>query len=127
MCGSADDDATLLLCDGDDGRCEATAHTACVGLHAVPAGAWYCAKCDNVRMRAERERRAAARASATAPLPDGPPPAAPCDVCGKIEAARERSAMDAAAAVRRARTRDASRCRRRPRLRWRSTPPESRR
>jgi hypothetical protein len=38
-CGSGEDEATLLLCDG----CEGAWHTACVGLSEVPEGDWFCA------------------------------------------------------------------------------------
>ena len=42
VCGSGDDDATLLLCDG----CDAGAvHTSCVGLSEVPDDDWFCPAC----------------------------------------------------------------------------------
>ncbi|KAK7238443.1 histone acetyltransferase [Aureococcus anophagefferens] len=52
---SADD---LLLCDGIDGRCTATAHTFCLGLAATPEGDWFCDSCE--------ERKAAGWSMATA-------------------------------------------------------------
>ena len=44
-CGSDADAATLLLCDGIDGRCGATAHVACLGLNGTPTGDHFCDRC----------------------------------------------------------------------------------
>ncbi|PYI20983.1 PHD and RING finger domain protein [Aspergillus japonicus CBS 114.51] len=45
VCGDADNEDLLLLCDG----CDAPSHTYCVGLDEVPSGPWYCARCENQR------------------------------------------------------------------------------
>ena len=42
VCGSGDDAATMLLCDG----CETgAAHMSCLGLSKVPDGDWFCPAC----------------------------------------------------------------------------------
>ncbi|PLB51230.1 hypothetical protein P170DRAFT_382591 [Aspergillus steynii IBT 23096] len=41
ICGDADNDELLLLCDA----CDAPSHTYCVGLDTVPSGPWYCSRC----------------------------------------------------------------------------------
>ena len=41
ICGLADNEDVLLLCD----TCDAPYHTYCVGLERVPTGNWYCAGC----------------------------------------------------------------------------------
>ena len=41
ICGSGDDEATLLLCD----RCDSGAHTACLGMAGLPKAAWFCKRC----------------------------------------------------------------------------------
>ncbi|GAQ38383.1 hypothetical protein AtubIFM55763_001206 [Aspergillus tubingensis] len=41
ICGDADNEELLLLCDG----CDVPSHTYCVGLDSVPTGPWYCARC----------------------------------------------------------------------------------
>ncbi|KAI9706798.1 MAG: hypothetical protein M1820_004769 [Bogoriella megaspora] len=41
MCDTAEDDDTLLLCDG----CESVCHIHCAGLEEVPRGPWYCEHC----------------------------------------------------------------------------------
>lgn len=46
ICRSDTDADSLLLCDGIDGRCTATAHTKCLGLEAVPDGEWFCEACE---------------------------------------------------------------------------------
>lgn len=45
ICGDADNEEILLLCDG----CDAAWHTYCVGLDAVPTGSWYCEQCEMQR------------------------------------------------------------------------------
>ncbi|PYH45628.1 putative PHD and RING finger domain protein [Aspergillus saccharolyticus JOP 1030-1] len=45
VCGDADNEDLLLLCDG----CDAPSHTYCVGLDDVPSGPWYCARCEDQR------------------------------------------------------------------------------
>ncbi|OOF98380.1 hypothetical protein ASPCADRAFT_164892 [Aspergillus carbonarius ITEM 5010] len=45
ICGDADNEECLLLCDG----CDAPSHTYCVGLDSVPPGPWYCARCTQRR------------------------------------------------------------------------------
>ena len=45
MCHQVGDESQLLLCDGMHGTCNATFHVACVGLHEVPRGAWFCPDC----------------------------------------------------------------------------------
>lgn len=42
ICGSADSEEVLLLCDA----CDAPYHTHCVGLDRVPSGPWFCMECD---------------------------------------------------------------------------------
>ena len=42
LCGSGDDAATLLLCDGCDAG---AAHTGCLGLAALPDVDWFCPAC----------------------------------------------------------------------------------
>ncbi|PMD40216.1 hypothetical protein L207DRAFT_428107 [Hyaloscypha variabilis F] len=41
ICGDADHEEILLLCDA----CDAPYHTHCVGLDRVPAGHWFCMEC----------------------------------------------------------------------------------
>ncbi|TAQ85742.1 hypothetical protein B7494_g5936 [Chlorociboria aeruginascens] len=43
ICGEADQEEVLLLCDG----CDATYHTHCVNLDRVPRGTWYCMECES--------------------------------------------------------------------------------
>lgn len=45
VCGAEDPVDTLLLCDGQDGRCKNASHAGCVGMDAVPDGEWFCADC----------------------------------------------------------------------------------
>lgn len=45
VCGEADNEDVLLLCDG----CDVPSHTYCVGLDVVPSGAWYCSQCETQR------------------------------------------------------------------------------
>ncbi|PYI04347.1 PHD and RING finger domain protein [Aspergillus sclerotiicarbonarius CBS 121057] len=45
ICGEADNEELLLLCDG----CDAPSHTYCVGLDSIPSGPWYCARCTQRR------------------------------------------------------------------------------
>ncbi|PWY79748.1 hypothetical protein BO70DRAFT_380302 [Aspergillus heteromorphus CBS 117.55] len=45
ICGEADNEDLLLLCDG----CDAPSHTYCVGLDTIPSGSWYCSRCENQR------------------------------------------------------------------------------
>lgn len=42
ICGDSDNEELLLLCDG----CDAPTHTYCVGLDNLPAGSWYCDRCE---------------------------------------------------------------------------------
>jgi PHD-finger len=65
-CGSAANEAEMLLCDG----CDCAYHLACLRppLKSVPAGDWYCPACDpdgahGAARRAERSQRAAKRHS----------------------------------------------------------------
>lgn len=48
ICGDADNEELLLLCDG----CDAPSHTYCLGLDEVPSGPWYCSRCQTQRARA---------------------------------------------------------------------------
>ncbi|KAB8239179.1 hypothetical protein BDV23DRAFT_144705 [Aspergillus alliaceus] len=48
ICGEADNEELLLLCDG----CDAPSHTYCLGLDTVPSGSWYCSRCETQRARA---------------------------------------------------------------------------
>ena len=41
ICGEADNEDILLLCDG----CAAPYHTYCIGLDRVPRGQWFCMEC----------------------------------------------------------------------------------
>jgi hypothetical protein len=41
ICGEADQEDVLLLCDG----CDAPYHTHCIGLDRVPNGHWFCMEC----------------------------------------------------------------------------------
>ncbi|OJI99358.1 hypothetical protein ASPVEDRAFT_125616 [Aspergillus versicolor CBS 583.65] len=45
ICGNADHEEQLLLCDG----CDVPTHTYCIGLDEVPAGSWYCSRCETQR------------------------------------------------------------------------------
>ncbi|KAJ5194674.1 uncharacterized protein N7498_008112 [Penicillium cinerascens] len=45
ICGEADNEDVLLLCDG----CDAPSHQYCVGLDEIPPGSWYCAQCEAQR------------------------------------------------------------------------------
>jgi len=51
VCGQGDNEAVLLICDGD---CGGAAHTHCVGLDHVPEGEWFCGVCGEKRARAGR-------------------------------------------------------------------------
>ncbi|KAL3473984.1 hypothetical protein BJX99DRAFT_187658 [Aspergillus californicus] len=42
ICGDAENEELLLLCDG----CDVPTHTYCAGLDNVPAGPWYCSRCE---------------------------------------------------------------------------------
>ena len=44
-CGTDADADSLLLCDGIDGRCSATAHVSCLDLAVNPEGDWFCDSC----------------------------------------------------------------------------------
>ncbi|KAM0436941.1 hypothetical protein ACHAPT_002656 [Fusarium lateritium] len=44
ICNSADQEDILLLCDS----CDAAYHTHCIGLDAIPDGAWYCMECSHL-------------------------------------------------------------------------------
>ncbi|KAJ5584964.1 uncharacterized protein N7459_004764, partial [Penicillium hispanicum] len=46
ICGEADNEDVLLLCDG----CDAPSHLYCVGLDEIPSGSWYCATCETQRL-----------------------------------------------------------------------------
>ncbi|KAJ5953316.1 hypothetical protein N7454_000212 [Penicillium verhagenii] len=54
ICGQADNEDVLLLCDG----CDAPSHTYCLGLDEIPSGSWYCSTCESQR--------------ALGPAPEGP-------------------------------------------------------
>ncbi|KAJ9296511.1 hypothetical protein DTO271G3_5209 [Paecilomyces variotii] len=45
ICGYADNEEVLLLCDG----CDVPIHTYCTGLDDVPSGSWYCEQCEMQR------------------------------------------------------------------------------
>lgn len=45
ICGDAENEELLLICDG----CDVPTHTYCAGLDEVPAGAWYCSRCETQR------------------------------------------------------------------------------
>ncbi|KAL2864465.1 putative PHD and RING finger domain protein [Aspergillus lucknowensis] len=45
VCGDSENEELLLLCDG----CDVPTHTYCVGLDEVPAGPWYCSRCETQR------------------------------------------------------------------------------
>lgn len=45
ICDEADNEDVLLLCDG----CDAPSHLYCVGLEEIPAGSWYCTRCESQR------------------------------------------------------------------------------
>jgi len=45
ICGDSDNEEALLLCDG----CDVASHIWCVGLDAIPSGAWYCDQCEEQR------------------------------------------------------------------------------
>lgn len=45
ICGQADNEDVLLLCDG----CDAPSHIYCLGLDEIPSGAWYCHQCESQR------------------------------------------------------------------------------
>ncbi|KAJ6164809.1 PHD and RING finger domain protein [Penicillium chermesinum] len=45
ICGEADNEDVLLLCDG----CDAPSHQYCVGLEEIPSGSWYCSQCETQR------------------------------------------------------------------------------
>ncbi|KAJ6051440.1 uncharacterized protein N7446_006072 [Penicillium canescens] len=51
LCGSADHEDVLLLCDG----CDAPSHLFCLGLDEIPSGAWYCQRCESQRTSAAAE------------------------------------------------------------------------
>ena len=81
-CGGGDEDELMLLCD----RCDAAAHTFCVGLgRAVPEGDWFCREC--TERTAERDRHAPLR-DAPIPRPAPPPPRAPREAPAPARRAR---------------------------------------
>ncbi|KAJ5366346.1 hypothetical protein N7541_000287 [Penicillium brevicompactum] len=45
ICGLADNEDVLLLCDG----CDTPSHLYCLGLDEIPSGAWYCQQCESHR------------------------------------------------------------------------------
>ncbi|KAL2829157.1 hypothetical protein BDW59DRAFT_37188 [Aspergillus cavernicola] len=45
ICGDSENEELLLLCDG----CDVPTHTYCAGLDEVPAGPWYCPRCETQR------------------------------------------------------------------------------
>lgn len=69
ICGAADREDVMLLCDG----CEDGYHTDCLGLGsglgAIPEGEWFCALCESIRSTAredeERRRNRSRRAPTT--------------------------------------------------------------
>ncbi|KAJ5256952.1 hypothetical protein N7478_013056 [Penicillium angulare] len=62
ICGEADNEDVLLLCDG----CDMPSHSYCVGLDAVPSGSWYCSACESSRV-AGRAETSNARSAAGSP------------------------------------------------------------
>lgn len=44
-CKQVGDEASLLLCDGMHGTCNAAYHCACVGLSSIPRDSWFCQDC----------------------------------------------------------------------------------
>uniref|UniRef100_A0A7S0B8N9 PHD and RING finger domain-containing protein 1 n=1 Tax=Pyrodinium bahamense TaxID=73915 RepID=A0A7S0B8N9_9DINO len=82
LCKEVGSESALLLCDGMHGTCNAAYHYTCVGLTAVPRGAWFCPDClergFDMDARGRRSRQgvpvAAAplsRDGASAPAPRG--------------------------------------------------------
>ncbi|KAL4522815.1 hypothetical protein Ndes2526B_g00854 [Nannochloris sp. 'desiccata'] len=56
VCGNADNEDQLLLCDECDGAC----HTYCAHLDSIPEGEWFCSSCTAHRSRAtQRQQRRA--------------------------------------------------------------------
>lgn len=45
ICGQADNEDVLLLCDG----CDIPTHIYCIDLDQIPSGAWYCSHCETQR------------------------------------------------------------------------------
>lgn len=45
ICGEADNEDVLLLCDG----CDAPSHLYCLGLAQIPSGNWFCTQCESQR------------------------------------------------------------------------------
>ncbi|KAJ5940321.1 Zinc finger PHD-finger [Penicillium verrucosum] len=45
ICGQADNEDVLLLCDG----CDGPSHLYCLGLDEIPSGSWYCQQCEELR------------------------------------------------------------------------------
>lgn len=45
ICGEADNEDVLLLCDG----CDAPSHQYCLELDEIPSGSWYCSQCETQR------------------------------------------------------------------------------
>ena len=77
LCGAADDEDELLLCDG--AGCTGACHVRCAGLPGVPAGDWFCARCSQhaaAQQAAEAEGKPedAAAAAATPQHALTPPP-----------------------------------------------------
>mmetsp|Transcript_12385 Transcript_12385/g.27188 ORF Transcript_12385/g.27188 Transcript_12385/m.27188 type:complete len:587 (-) Transcript_12385:238-1998(-) len=60
LCCSAEDEASLLLCDGKQQRCPAMYHFYCLGLTCIPEGDWFCPSC-HADMRAEAAGETLAR------------------------------------------------------------------
>jgi DNA invertase Pin-like site-specific DNA recombinase len=44
VCDAGDNEETLLLCDGKG--CSHAMHTACIGMHSIPFGDWFCKSCE---------------------------------------------------------------------------------
>ncbi|CEL97798.1 unnamed protein product [Vitrella brassicaformis CCMP3155] len=69
-CGHVGDEASLLLCDGDGGLCNAAYHFYCVGLDAIPTEPWFCPTCTQMGADAPpasfRRRRGSARRTPSA-------------------------------------------------------------
>jgi len=58
ICQQSSDEGCMLLCDGQDGCCNAACHFYCIGLSEIPEGDWFCPSCQasqdacNARMTA---------------------------------------------------------------------------
>ncbi|KAJ6788211.1 hypothetical protein PWT90_02176 [Aphanocladium album] len=65
VCGSAEREDILLLCDS----CDAAYHTHCIGLDYIPDGDWYCMECAHLFELTEESQNGSQAVDSEAPQP----------------------------------------------------------